>query len=82
MGGLVTKGLIRGWGMCNDNCYGLTAWSKCHLGGAIPGHHGLLRLQLKGLPSALGRSDLSPQIAPRGRGFGAQGSPSCHFLCV
>jgi len=47
MGGLVTKGLIRGWGMCNDNCYGLTAWSKCHLGGAIPGHHGLLRLQLK-----------------------------------
>ncbi len=25
MGGLVRRGLIRGWGMCNDNCYGLTA---------------------------------------------------------
>ena len=23
MGGLVQKGLIRGWGMCNDNAYGL-----------------------------------------------------------
>jgi len=23
MGGLVQKGLIRGWGICNDNCYGL-----------------------------------------------------------
>ena len=23
MGGLVKKGLIRGWGICNDNCYGL-----------------------------------------------------------
>ncbi len=25
MGGLIKAGKIRGWGMCNDNCYGLTA---------------------------------------------------------
>ena len=25
MGKLVKAGKIRGWGMCNDNCYGLTA---------------------------------------------------------
>ena len=31
------------------------------------------------LPSALGRSDPSPQTAPRGRSFGARGRPRCHF---
>ena len=38
MGGLVKKGLIRGWGMCNDNCYGLTAssWAARAQGGAPP----------------------------------------------
>jgi len=33
MGKLVTQGKIRGWGMCNDNCYGLTA--SCYAARAL-----------------------------------------------
>ncbi len=29
MGGLISAGKIRGWGLCNDNAYGLTAC--CHV---------------------------------------------------
>ena len=38
MGGLVQKGLIRGWGICNDNCYGLMAsrMAAFKQGGAPP----------------------------------------------
>jgi aryl-alcohol dehydrogenase-like predicted oxidoreductase len=38
MGGLVKAGKIRGWGMCNDNCYGLTAscYAARELGVAPP----------------------------------------------
>ena len=33
MGKLVKEGKIRGWGMCNDNCYGLTA--SCYAARAL-----------------------------------------------
>ena len=38
MGGLIKAGKIRGWGMCNDNCYGLTAscYAARELGVAPP----------------------------------------------
>lgn len=38
MSKLVKQGKIRGWGMCNDNCYGLTAsaWAARKLGGTPP----------------------------------------------
>ena len=50
---------------------GASAWSKCALGEAIAGLHGLISLHLKAC--------LPP---PRGRGSPARGRPSRHFRCV
>jgi aryl-alcohol dehydrogenase-like predicted oxidoreductase len=35
MGELITEGKLRGWGMCNDNAYGLTA--SCYAARSVVG---------------------------------------------
>ena len=63
--------------------FGITAWSKCRLGGATASH---LRLMTASeglrLLYVLGRRGPAPVIPPRSRGLPARGRPSCHFHCV
>lgn len=38
MGELIVEGKLRGWGMCNDNAYGLTA--SCYAARSVVGSPG------------------------------------------